>query len=136
MKPKGIRFCRASNSASTSPPARWTGQPRLDHRGVHLARHNGIDANAFGRIFHSRNAGEVNDARLCCRIGHLRRSREPQPRCRRGIHDRTAALSFHVQDDMLAGQEDSFQIDFHLAIPVLFGQGYRTALGRTTNVVH
>lgn len=37
---------------------------------------------------------------------------------------------------MLAGQEDSFQIDFHLAIPVLFGQGYRTALGRTTNVVH
>jgi hypothetical protein len=111
------------------------GEPYLDHGRVHLPRHHRVHANALGRVLHGDDLSELDDARLAGRIGDLRGAGPADAGGRCQVDDCAAPLGLHDRQDVLAGQEDAFQVEIDLRVPGFLAHLDRAAGGGTANVV-
>ena len=115
------------------------GQAHLDHGGVQLARHHGVDTDILLGILHGEHAGELDHRGLGGCVGNLRRAGPAQRRGGRDVDYRAATLSGvvgqHVWQHVFAGEKHAFEVVVDQRVPHRLAHLHRAAFGRAADVV-
>jgi hypothetical protein len=107
----------------------------LDERREHQAGHHAVQADAARRIDHRGGLRHLHQGRLARGVGDLGLADVAQARDRRDVDNRAAALSLHLRQHVLAGEECAFEVDVHLLVPDRFVHRHRVARLRAADVV-